>query len=84
MTERSRASCPSVSTHGSATRTPKNASAPKKVNPSSVDHSPEQVATSGPMSASARTWPVSSASSLTAAASRLSPRCTPPPGVNHT
>src|SRR4051812_25669872 len=35
------------------------------------------------MSASARTCPVSSASSLTAAASRLSPRCTPPPGVNH-
>ena len=43
MTERSRASCPSVSTRGAATRTRKYASAPKKVNPSSVAHSPERL-----------------------------------------
>jgi hypothetical protein len=82
MTERSSASCPSVSTDSSWTRTQKKASAPKKTSPSAVRQSPLEVATTGPRSASARTWPVSSASSRTAASSRLSPRCTPPPGVN--
>src|SRR5690349_7364893 len=84
MTERSRASCPFVSTHAPATLTRKNESAPKNVSPFPVAHSPAHVATSGPMSASARTCPVSSASSLTAAASRVSSPCTPPPGVNQT
>ena len=82
MTERSSSSCPSVFTLASSTRTQKKASAPKNKTPLSVCQSPDAVATTGPRPASVRTYPVSSASSRTAAASRLSPRCTPPPGVN--
>ena len=83
MIDRSSASCPSVLTAELVTRTKKNESAPKNRLPSSASQSPAQVATTGPISDSPRTHPVSSASSLTAALARVSSRRTPPPGVNH-
>ena len=82
MSDRSSSSWPSVLTAGSGTRRRKNESAAKYRRPLSAG--PQDPRTSPPPGRGRfpRRHPISSASSLAAAAVSVS-RCLPPPGVNH-
>ena len=73
-----------MSSFAQGTRRKKNECAPRNSFPfSSARQRLEDVATTGPSPASVTANPVSSKSSRTPAAWTVSPRCTPPPGVNH-